>query len=94
MVGEKAPSGGDSRGPLTAIQVKADLIRRLNRVMERLPNGLLHRLLAEAEWFEAWNLKKKGARGSARMSQHRAEVARMEEKYWKRVNAEIAAKSR
>lgn len=91
---DQAPSGGDSRGRFNEEKVRADLIRRLNRIIARLPNGLLHRLLADAEFFEAWNLRKKGARSSARMAQHKAELARIEEKYWQRVNAEAACRSR
>lgn len=70
---------------LTPEEVRLDLIRRLTQIIHRLPNGLLLRLLADAQFFEDWNLKKKTARGSSRMAQHRALVQRLEERYWKEV---------
>ena len=67
-------------------QVRADLIRRLTAVIRRLPNGLLHRLLDDALFFEDWNLAKRRKRGRSRMAQHKAAVAALEERYWKKIN--------
>jgi hypothetical protein len=66
-------------------EVRQDLIRRLTVVLHRLPNGLLHRLLDDALFFEAWNQGKRKARGRSRMAQHKAVVAALEERYWKSV---------
>jgi hypothetical protein len=54
-------------------------------VAERLPNGLLHRLVDDAQFFSDWNLRKKRARASARLAQHRAWEAKAEERYWRGV---------
>lgn len=67
-------------------EVRAHYLRRLTRIAERLPNGLLARLTADAEFFEAWNQRKKSARASARISQQKTLEARAEERYWKTIN--------
>lgn len=67
-------------------EVRQDLIRRLTAVIQRLPNGLLHRLLADAVFFEAWNAGKRRKRGQGRMAQHKAAVVALEERYWKEIN--------
>jgi hypothetical protein len=59
------------------------LLRRLHRVAERLPNGLLFRLVEDAVFFAEWNQRKKGARRSARLSQARAHEVQADERYWK-----------
>lgn len=59
------------------------MLRRLQRVAERLPNGLLHRLVEDAAFFADWNSRKKGARASARLAQARAHEVQMDEKYWR-----------
>jgi hypothetical protein len=79
---------------MTEVEIRKDLIRKITLILYRLPNGLLHRLLADAEFFEAWNLKKKRARGSSRMLQHKAAVARLEERYWSRINREGASRTK
>jgi hypothetical protein len=61
------------------------LLQRLDRIAGRLPNGLLHRLVDDAQFFHEWNLGKKRARGSARMAQYRARVEKAEERYWRSV---------
>ena len=71
---------------MTDLEVWGDLIRKLKVIIERLPNGLLHRLLNDAEFFEDWNMSKKRARGSSRMAQHKATLAQIEEVYWKKIN--------
>jgi hypothetical protein len=73
---------------MTDTEIRAILIRDLSHIINRLPNGLLHRLLADAQFFEDWNLKKKRARGSARMNQYRSTVNQMEDQYWRKINRE------
>lgn len=58
-------------------------MRRLHRTAESLPNGLLQRLVEDALFFEAWNLKKKGARKSSRLKQYDAMLKRGDDAYWK-----------
>lgn len=72
-------------GAVQPAEVRQDLIRRLTAVIHRLPNGLLHRLLADALFFEAWNAGKRKKRGQSRMAQHKAMVEALEERYWKNI---------
>jgi hypothetical protein len=53
-----------------ASELRARLLKRLNQLAERLPNGLLHRLVEDAQFFYDWNLKKKKARSSSRLSRY------------------------
>lgn len=46
--------------------VRADLLARLNRITKKLPNGLLHRLVEDARFFDDWNQAKRKARRSRR----------------------------
>lgn len=66
-------------------ELRTHLLQQLQRVAERLPNGLLHRLVADAQFFSDWNLRKKRARASARLAQHRAWEGKAEERYWRGV---------
>lgn len=66
-------------------EIRVQYLKRLTKIAERLPNGLLHRLVEDAAFFEAWNLRKKGARSSARIAQHRAWEQKAEDAYWRRV---------
>lgn len=50
-------------------ELRSKLLARLTRIAERLPNGLLHRLVEDAQFFYDWNLKKKKARKSSRLAQ-------------------------
>lgn len=68
---------------MNSLDARNLLLRRLQRTAERLPNGLLQRLVEDAVFFEAWNAKKKGARRSARLKQGDAQMARGDDKYWK-----------
>jgi hypothetical protein len=43
-------------------------LARLDHIARLLPNGLLHRLVEDAQFFYEWNLKKKKARTSSRLS--------------------------
>jgi hypothetical protein len=54
----------------SASELRARLLKRLNQLAERLPNGLLHRLVEDAQFFYDWNLKKKKARSSSRLSRY------------------------
>jgi hypothetical protein len=60
-------------------------LQKLIRIAERLPNGLLQRLVDDAQFFHDWNLCKRRARASARLAQHRAWETKAEERYWKQV---------
>ena len=66
-------------------EIRALLLGRLMRIAERLPNGLLTRLVSDAQFFYDWNLKKKSARRSARMTQYKALQSKQEEAYWKEI---------
>jgi len=50
-----------------------------------LLNGLLQRLVADAQFFNDWNLRKRRARASARLAQLEAWKGKAEEKYWRGV---------
>ena len=52
--------------------MSADRNRQINLLLAiagRLPDGLLHRLVVDAQEFEAWNRGKKKARGHGRFQQ-------------------------
>lgn len=66
-------------------EVRALLLGRLMRIAERLPNGLLTRLVSDAQFFYDWNLRKKSARRSGRLAQYKALQSRQEETYWKEI---------
>lgn len=70
-------------------ELRSRLLARLNRIAERLPNGLLHRLVEDAQFFYDWNLKKKGARRSSRVAQAKANESKAEEKYWRSVRKRV-----
>lgn len=64
-------------------EVHALLLKKLVGLAERLPNGLLFRLVNDAQFFYDWNLRKKKARASARLKQGDAILHIAEEKHWK-----------
>jgi hypothetical protein len=64
------------------------LLKQLIRIAERLPNGLLQRLVSDAQFFADWNLGKKKARASARVSQFHAWQEKAEEKRWKGIDSQ------
>lgn len=68
-------------------EVRAQLLKQLIRIAERLPNGLLQRLVSDATFFSDWNMGKKKARASARVSQFHAWQEKAEEKRWKGIDA-------
>ena len=70
---------------MSEAEVRARFLQQLVRIAERLPNGLLQRLVADAQFFADWNLRKKKARASARIAQFTAWQGKAEERYWKRV---------
>ena len=70
---------------MTESELRSRLLARLAKIAERLPNGLLHRLVEDAQFFYEWNLKKKRARASARLAQYKAWEGKAEERYWRKV---------
>lgn len=60
-------------------------MQKLIRIAERLPNGLLQRLVEDAQFFHDWNQCKKRARASARLAQFKAWQGKAEERYWRSV---------
>jgi hypothetical protein len=62
------------------------MLHRLHKVVELLPSGLLMRLLADAEFYHAWNLGKRRARGHGRMLQFENWKKKEEDKYWRNLN--------
>lgn len=70
---------------MTESELRSRLLARLSKIAERLPNGLLHRLVEDAQFFYDWNLRKKRARASARLAQHQAWQGKAEERYWRGV---------
>jgi len=70
---------------LTPSEARARYLQQLIRIAERLPNGLLQRLVADAQFFNDWNLRKRRARASARLAQLQAWKGKAEEKYWRSV---------
>jgi len=57
----------------------------LVRIAEKLPNGLLQRLVDDAQFFYDWNLRKRRARASARLVQFDAWKDKADERYWRSV---------
>jgi hypothetical protein len=70
---------------MTPGEERAALLAQLHRIAERLPNGLLRRLVGDARFFHEWNLCKRRARASGRLAQYRAWEVKAEERYWKSV---------
>ena len=70
---------------MTENELRSRLLARLTKIAERLPNGLLHRLVEDAQFFYEWNLRKKRARASARLEQYRAWQGKAEDRYWREV---------
>ena len=66
-------------------EARARFLQQLIRIAERLPNGLLQRLVEDAQFFHDWNLRKKRARASARVAQFKAWQGKAEERYWRSV---------
>ena len=73
--------------PTDPKSVRLQLLRDLNKVAEKLPNGLLTRLVLDAREFYNINLGKKGQRGRARFeaqdSARRTAQRKFEEQWWK-----------
>ena len=55
---------------MSGSQHRIKLMRRLTALAEKLPNGLLTRLVDDAQFFYDWNLGKKKARSSARLAHY------------------------
>ena len=59
------------------------LINRLLVIAGRLPDGLLHRLVLDAQMFEDWHNGKKKARGHGRFQQFERWQDKAEDKRFK-----------
>ena len=70
---------------MTPQEARLDFLRRLNRVAERLPNGLLQRLVEDAEFFQAWVTSKRRSRGYARVAYMQRWREQAEEKRWREI---------
>ena len=66
--------------------VRAKLLSDLNKLAKKMPNGLLTRLVLDAQEFSAINMGKKNARQAARFaakdSARRTAQQKFEEKWW------------
>ena len=66
--------------------VRDRLLSDLNKLAEKMPNGLLTRLVLDAQEFSAINLGKKNARQASRFaakdSARRSAQRKWEEKWW------------
>lgn len=67
-------------------EARLHFIRRLNQVAQRLPNGLLQRLVSDAEFFADWHDKKRRARGASRGAQRARWREQAEDRYWRGIN--------
>ena len=61
---------------------RARLLRDLDRQVRKLPNGLLLRLIKDAEEFNAWNQCKKNARQRGRLAQYASWKKKAEAAYY------------
>jgi len=61
---------------------RSRLLARLTNLATKLPNGLLYRLVEDAQFFYDWNLSKRKARKSARIAQQRAWTDKAEDRRW------------
>lgn len=73
---------------MTEVELRLALLARLSKVAARLPNGLLQRLVNDAEFFRDWNLNKKRARASARLSQFHSWQEKAEDKRWRSIKSQ------
>jgi len=68
--------------------LSAERNRQINLLLAiagRLPDGLLHRLVLDAQEFEAWNRGKRDARGHGRFQQFERWQQKAEDKRWKEI---------
>ena len=70
---------------MTPAELRLQYLRRLNQIAQRLPNGLLMRLVEDADFFAAWQRGKRQARGRGRMQQQHAQIRRADDAYWKQL---------
>jgi hypothetical protein len=73
---------------LTPVEQRSRYLAQLERIAARLPNGLLHRLVEDAQFFDDWNIGKKTARRNSRLAQTKRHVAALEERQWTRTMKE------
>lgn len=62
---------------------RSRLLARLTSLAAKLPNGLLYRLVEDAQFFYDWNLAKRKARKSSRISQQKAWTDKDEDQRWR-----------
>lgn len=74
---------------MTESEARTWLLQRLLLLAEKMPNGLLMRLVEDAQFFYDWNLKKKKARQSSRLSQQQARKAAADAAYWSRFRQRV-----
>lgn len=79
------PSSSSLRLPELAgsSDIRSQHLQRLYTIAQRLPNGLLQRLVDDAAFFDDVNKQKTKARNSARASQFNAWKQKAEDKYFK-----------
>jgi len=73
-------------GGLNQAEARIHFMRRLIDVAQRLPNGLLQRLVEDAEFFAEWHKDKRRSRGDSRAAQFRRQKERADDAYWKGIN--------
>jgi hypothetical protein len=73
---------------LTPAEQRLRYLAQLERIAVRLPNGLLHRLVEDAQFFHDWNMCKRSARRSSRIDQTKRHVAALEDRQWKQTMKE------
>jgi hypothetical protein len=71
---------------LNQAEARIHFMRRLVDVAQRLPNGLLQRLVEDAEFFAEWQKDKRRARGKSRAAQFSRWKEQAEDVYWKGIN--------
>lgn len=70
---------------LNQAEARIYFLRRLIEVAQRLPNGLLQRLVEDAEFFAEWHKDKRRSRGKSRVAQMARWRDQAEERYWRDV---------
>ena len=61
---------------------REDLLRRLHKEVQKLPNGLLMRLVNDAKDFNAWNISKKSCRQKSRLAHYTSWQKKGEKAYY------------
>lgn len=64
-------------------QLQYSMLLKLSRLAEQLPNGVLHRLVEDAEFYRDWSHRKKRARASGRLAQIEKARERLADAQWR-----------